>query len=312
MKLKPKRQKEFNYSIETPIKWVGGKRRLLPQIANYLPFEPQQVISGYCEPFVGGGAMLLFMLQNFQVEQAIACDINPHLIAMYQAIQSAPLLVSGKLKELCDEYLSRDSEGKKQWFWACRKMFNNIKQDRYGADALDQIIEIGALFIFLNKTCFNGLYRENQSGGFNSPFGTEKTKESEIFCEFDLLRYSKLIKPVDFLVADYTSILPYLPKNTFLYCDPPYRPIKPNSFAEYSASRFNDDSQLNLARLLKECDRRGVKFILSNSDPKNYNPTDNFFDDLYQEFTIKRVSLKSTVNPNLKGDKNVTEIVVFN
>lgn len=304
------------FSISPPLKWVGGKRQLLPSIIPFLPFSHGQTIEHYYEPFLGGGSILIYLLMNYSISNAIASDLNPHLINVFNSIKYHHKEVLNTLNSLWMRHsLLNSKEEKQQHYYEIRDYFNNQKLQKYNPREKDNA-ELASVFIFLNKTGFNGLYRENSKGLLNTPVGSGilKTDSSEhIYSEYIITTLSTIFSRVTFLHCDYCEIKKYFRQDGFLYCDPPYRPIKNKSFTKYLASDFNDDCQIALANFLKEASKNRIKFLLSNSDPKNYDLEDNFFDELYHDFSIDRVTTKRLINAKAIDRKNqVTEILVRN
>ncbi len=287
------------------IKWAGGKSQLLAEIDRILPENLRYKEFTYIEPFVGGGAVLFWILQKYSnVKKAIINDINSDLINAYIVIKEHVEELISILTTWEREYhlLESSSEKKKEYYYSKRKLFNTRSSDN---------ITQAALFIFLNKTCYNGLYRVNRKGEFNVPIGNYRKPQ---ICDKDNLRaVSKLLQKVIILNGDFEQTLNYAEGTTLFYCDPPYRPLsKTSNFNSYSKNVFNDDEQRRLARFCRKVDQLGYYWILSNSDPKNMNVEDEFFDKLYEKFNIKRVSAKRFINS--KGDKRgpIYELLITN
>lgn len=287
------------------IKWVGGKSQLLEQLDFHLPadFENWQDVT-YIEPFVGGGAMLFYMLQRYEnITRAIINDVNQDLIMCYRTVRDCPNELIESLFDIENAYLSlQTEEDRKNYFLSIR--------NRYNEKNLDQI-ENTTFFFFLNRTCFNGLYRVNKKGLFNVPFGKYS---NPTICDADtILADSELLKRVEILTGDFESTFHYAMGNTLFYFDPPYRPLsETSSFTDYSKDSFNDDAQI---RLKKFCDRindSGYKFLLSNSDCKRENEETSFFDDLFNAYQIDRVWAARYINSNPLKRGKLTEILVRN
>jgi len=286
------------------IKWVGGKTQLLDEIERKLPadFAERKNLT-YIEPFVGGGAALFWILQKFpNIENAVICDINKDLMTTYRVIKNQPEKLSAFLQKIQNSYLSLDDEKRKEFYLEKRNRFNKKECDE---------IENSAIFIFLNRTCFNGLYRVNRKGEFNVPFG--RYANPKICDEATILADSNLLQKVTILNGDFSETLRFADKNSFFYFDPPYKPLsETSSFNAYAKEAFNDSEQIRLSEFCKEIEKRGAKFILSNSDVKGRNPNDNFFDDLYRQFIIQRVWAKRTVNANAEKRGKLTELMIQN
>ena len=287
------------------IKWAGGKTQLLTQFENILPHNLEEAEHfTYIEPFVGGGAMLFHMLQKYtNIGRVIINDINPNLITAYRVIRDTPERLITDLKMLQREFRQNSNEeARKEYFLRIRKSYNE--------DTHNDVTNT-AMFIFLNRTCFNGLYRVNSKGYFNVPFG--KYTNPTICDEELLLEDSKILQNVEILCGDYTLIERYVDNNTFIYFDPPYRPLSTtSSFTSYSKENFDDTEQTRLAHFFARLSRYGCKMMLSNSDCCAQNPNDTFFENLYGNFIIDKVHVSRFVNaiPSKRG--KLTEILVRN
>lgn len=288
------------------LKWAGGKGQLLNKFEE---MYPQELINGeidtYIEPFVGGGAVLFDILQKYKVKKAVIVDLNKELVNCYRCIKADVDELIKHLKTLQDEFLPLNDEKRKEYFLKVRNRYNEIHLNgKYD-------FEKAADFIFLNKTCFNGLYRVNSKGEFNVPFGKYK---NPLICDSEnLTLISKLLQNVEIRFGDYSIAEEYVNGKTFIYFDPPYRPLIENSsFVGYDKSGFNDDNQKELAEFVKKLDKQNCLVMLSNSDPKNTNPDDNFFDELYKGFEIDRIFAKRMINCQADKRGDITEIVVRN
>ncbi len=287
------------------IKWAGGKTQLLTQFENILPHNLEEAEHfTYIEPFVGGGAMLFHMLQKYtNIGRVIINDINPNLITAYRVIRDTPERLITDLKMLQREFRQNSNEeARKEYFLRIRKSYNE--------DTHNDVTNT-AMFIFLNRTCFNGLYRVNSKGYFNVPFG--KYTNPTICDEELLLEDSQILQNVEILCGDYTLIERYVDNNTFIYFDPPYRPLSTtSSFTSYSKENFDDTEQTRLAHFFARLSRYGCKMMLSNSDCCAQNPNDTFFENLYGNFIIDKVHASRFVNaiPSKRG--KLTEILVRN
>lgn len=293
-----------SYPAKPFVKWVGGKTQLLEDIKKALPRDLSQWENvTYVEPFVGGGAVLFWILQEYpNITRAVINDINSELICTYRVIQTDVETLIVELGKLQAEYLPLDKEARKDYFMAQRERFNE-------ADHTD--IETAALFIFLNKTCFNGLYRVNSKGKFNVPHGRYANPK---ICDKDTLRAdSALLQRVEILCGDFAQTGRYAGHNALYYFDPPYRPLTDTAaFTSYCKDGFDDAEQ---TRLRDFCDQIAVNnslFIASNSDPLNVNSEDDFFDRLYRMFNIKRVSASRMINSKVDGRGAISEIMISN
>lgn len=287
------------------IKWVGGKSQLIEQLDAKLPanFDKWRDIT-YIEPFVGGGAMLFYMLQHYpHIKHAIINDINPDLITCYRTIKETPMPLIESLRDIEETYLAiADEERRKAFFLTVR--------DRYNEKNLDPI-ENTTKFLFLNRTCFNGLYRVNKKGFFNVPFG--RYVNPSIYDYDTIIQDSELLQRVQILNEDFESTFMYAQGQTLFYFDPPYRPLSnTSSFNDYAKEEFNDDAQKRLKRYCDRIHEAGYFFMLSNSDCKGKNDEDNFFDELYGAYHIDRVWASRSINSNPNKRGKLTEILVHN
>lgn len=292
--------------IKPFVKWAGGKGSLISQLTNFYPFELENgTIKKYVEPFVGGGAVLIDILQKYDVEEAYAFDINKDLINCYNVIKQDVETLIEKLNEKEKEFLNIELENRQEYFYKIRSEYNSYKIE----DNLD--VKRASEFIFLNRTCFNGLYRVNKNGEFNVPCG--KYKNPTICDSKNLRNLSFLIRKVEFQYGDYKKSEKYVDSNTFVYFDPPYRPLSITSgFTSYTKEDFNDENQKELANYFKELDEKNAKLMLSNSNPKNTNKEDNFFEEIYKGFNINEISAKRMINANCKGRGAISELLITN
>lgn len=204
------------------------------------------------------------------------------------------------------EYLQLGQEERKNYFYNIRDEYNN-----YELEENEQNVQRAAQFIYLNRTCFNGLYRVNKNGKFNVPVGSYKNPT--ICDEQNLRQLSQLIQNVQFQYGDYSRSMEYVTENTFIYFDPPYRPLNVTSgFTSYTKEDFNDDNQRELATFYGELNEKNAKLMLSNSDPKNINKEDTFFDNIYQGFNINQIQASRMINANSNGRGKISEILVTN
>ena len=291
------------------IKWVGGKSKLIPQMEQYYPKElKKNKIEVYIEPFLGGGALLIEILKKYNIKKAYAFDINENLINCYNIIKDKVDSLILNLKKLEKEYLKLDDENRKEYYYDIRKKYNSINIENE-----KEALEKTTYFMFLNKTCFNGLYRENRRGQFNVPVG--KYKNPTICDEENLIELSKLIKNVIFIKGDYRESYKYIVENTFIYFDPPYRPInKTSSFTSYSKEDFNDENQKELGEYFRKINdnNSNVKLMLSNSNPKNNNEEDDFFEQIYKGFKIYEIKANRMINSNKEKRGKISELLITN
>ena len=284
------------------IKWAGGKSQLLGEINEKYP----HTIERYCEPFVGGGAVLFDILQKFSPREILINDINKELINLYSQVKNNLNSLIEILADFQSEYLSKTEIERKEMFYEKREKYNSLLIN----DKTNNI-EKAALFVFLNKTCFNGLYRVNSKGLFNVPFNNAK---KPLLCDVEnLTACSKLLQNVQMTVGDYSQCKDFIDSRTFVYIDPPYRPLTQTAaFTSYAETDFTDKEQIELEKFIEEISAKGAKILASNSDPKNTNEADNFFDDLYSDFVIERISASRMINSNAKKRGAVNELLISN
>ncbi|WP_459201925.1 DNA adenine methylase [Methanococcus sp. CF] len=302
------------------LKWAGGKAGLLGQFKSHYPKKLlKNGITKYVEPFLGGGAVFFELQKHYDFEEVLLNDINIELIAAYKAVQTDVNLLMSILSEMKESYLKLNDEMRSEYYYNVRNDFNveNVKVKNNHYDILKKIdsgkcFEHVAKLIFLNKTCFNGLYRLNKKGEFNVPFG--KYKNPAIYDE-NLISVSEALQDVTLTCGEYYDIEKYveLDIDTFVYMDPPYRPL-PNtsSFTSYSKSDFNEDNQIELSQWFRKIDKTGALLMLSNSDPKNADPDDSFFEDHFNDFKIEKVYAARAINSKSDARGKISELVIKN
>ncbi|MCB0701544.1 MAG: DNA adenine methylase [Candidatus Kapaibacterium sp.] len=287
------------------LKWAGGKTQLIEDIKGQIPSTFTSKSFTFIEPFVGSGAVLFWILQSYpNIKKAIINDINTDLTNCYFTIKDNVLDLIEMLEfwELEYHSISNDDIKKKEYYYQKRELFNTRVSQ--------QTIQ-SALFIFLNRTCFNGLYRVNRNNEFNVPIGSYK--KPQICNKPNLLAVSKLLKDVIILNGDYSDTLSYSSENTLFYLDPPYKPLSnTSSFNSYAKEEFDDSEQIRLKHFCDTLNENGHQWILSNSDVKGKDPKDNFFDDLYSEFKINRVTARRSINANPSKRGKLTELLITN
>lgn len=288
------------------LKWAGGKGQLLKEIEKYYPFNGGK-ITKYAEPFVGGGAVLFDILGKYDLEEVYISDINSELINAYQIIRDDIDDLISELSAMQSAFIPRDTDGRRTFYLSQRERFNELK----GSDSVKENIEQAALMIFLNKTCFNGLYRVNRKGFFNVPMGAYK---NPLICDEENLRaVSEKLGGVEIVCGDYRESENFIDDKTFVYFDPPYRPLSETaSFTAYTENLFNDKEQIELARFVEAMDAKGAKVVVSNSDPKNSNTEDDFFDNIYAAHKIKRVDATRMINCNSEARGKIKELLISN
>lgn len=309
IRLQKIKQRGTNMSekIRPFVKWAGGKGNLISQLNHFYPPELKNgVIKRYIEPFVGGGAVLIDILQNYQVQEAYAFDINIDLINAYHVVRDHVEELIANLKKIEKEYLLLNQEKRKEYFYQLRDKYNSnqLKENEKNVQKATELI-------YLNRTCFNGLYRVNKAGKFNVPVGSY---QNPTICDEENLRnLSKLIQHVKFQHADYQKSIEYVTENTFIYFDPPYRPLNITSgFTSYTKENFDDENQKELAMIYRKLNEKKTKLMLSNSNPKNSNENDTFFEELYEGFSIHEICASRMINANAKARGKITEIVITN
>jgi DNA adenine methylase len=295
------------------LKWAGGKKQLLSELDIRLPFELKAgKIKRYVEPFVGAGALLFHIHNNYFVDEYVICDVNNELYVCYQAIKENPGLVIDELEKLKYEYYSLDLDTRSEFYYKLRNKFNShIELFDYNNYNTEWALRT-AQTIVLNRTCFNGLFRVNSKGQFNVPFG--KYKNPYIYDSDNVKAVNSVLQKTTILKGDFESTREYINEECFVYLDPPYRPISlSSSFTSYSSDSFNDDDQKRLAQFYAEMNiARKAKLMLSNSDPKNVNPDDHFFERLFPDFKINRVMANRMINCNGSKRGVISELIVMN
>lgn len=289
------------------LKWAGGKSQLIPAIEAALPAAIKSKESlTYIEPFVGSGAVMFWFLQKFpNVRHAIINDVNTDLTRAYKVIKEEPYKLIDGLMAIQHQYYNFSTEEERRNFFLIKREEFNLRRSCS--------VENTVLLIFLNRTCFNGLYRVNSKNHFNVPFG--KYNKPKICDAETILADSDVLQRVTILNGDYKETLNYAKEDSFFYFDPPYKPIsKTSSFNSYAKGVFDDSEQIRLKQFCDQLNAKNCKWLLSNSDPKNTNPEDNFFDDLYTEegTCINRVKAKRTINSNSTKRGEINELLISN
>lgn len=301
----------FNVSsLQKPkpfVKWVGGKTQLINEIEQLINYQTSQHKNlTYIEPFVGGGAILFHILSKYcQINNIIINDINSNLISAYKLIREDYQQLISILAEIEKDYYTLNSIESQQKFYLAKRDEFNQENNEFS------LAKKTALMMFLNKTCFNGLYRVNKKGKFNVPFG--KYKQPKICNPNNIISVHHHLQKVKILQGDFEQTLKYAQKPTLFYLDPPYKPIKSTSaFTSYSSENFNDEDQVRLKQFCDQIHINGHYFILSNSDVKNFNNDNTFFDDLYQQYNINRVKARRSINSKGNGRGELFELLISN
>ena len=298
-----------NKPVKPFLKWAGGKSQLLEQIQANFPAELKTgSIARYIEPFVGSGAVFFYVSQYYSIEEFFISDINPELIIAYKTIQKNVEELIENLSKIQEQYVCLDEEKRKEYFYQTRSEFNLLgKQiDAKLGEVREEWIKRTAQLIFLNRTCFNGLFRVNSKGEFNVPFGKYKNPK---ICDRDNLRLvSQVLQNTRIHHGDFTDCEEVVDKNSFVYFDPPYKPItKTSNFTSYSKDSFDDKEQLRLRDFFSLLDKKGAKLMLSNSDPR-----DNFFETAYERYRIERVKASRNINSNAQKRGKINELLIMN
>ena len=286
------------------MKWAGGKGNLLSILESQLPsdFDTQTKVT-YIEPFVGGGAMLFHMLTTHtNIRHVVINDINQDLIRCYQLVKEKPQTLIELLKPLEQSYYELNEDERRLYFYEVRNKYNNAE---LSAD------QRAAILIFLNHTCFNGLYRENACGDFNVPFGRYKKPK---ICNIDVIMADhKVLSKVDIISGDYKKVLSHLGKGyNFIYLDPPYRPLLGSSnFNQYSKSGFSDHEQVELKNFCDRLTARGCHLMLSNSDSTQTDGTP-YFQTLYEGYTFDRILAPRFINAYAEKREKQMEVLIKN
>lgn len=294
-------------TLKPILKWAGGKSQLLADISHAYPEGFGKTIRRYAEPFVGGGAVLFDVLSKYEMDEIYISDVNAELINMYLVVRDHAEELITILTTYQNEYYALDSAGQKKYYYDKREAFNKLIATGESKTG----VKSAALFIFLNRTCFNGLYRANKSGLFNVPKG-EQT--NPLICNEDNIRaVSAALAKVQIVCGDYSASKSFINNHTLVYLDPPYRPLKGrDSFISYTETEFDDSCQRALAGFIEDMDTRGAYIILSNSDPKNVDPEDDFFEDLYADYDVQRINAKRKINRNADHRGYITELLIKN
>lgn len=294
------------------LKWAGGKGQLLDDLRSLYPVQLKQgKIPTYYEPFVGSGAVFFDVAARCNIRTAYLYDANEELILVYRVIQQNVGQLLERLHHLERAYRKLDTVQRRAYYYRQRAQFNAQRQQVDFHKPSDRWAARAAQFIFLNRTCYNGLYRVNARGDFNVPAGDYA--HPTICDEENLIGVHRVLQLAEIRVSDFSRVMVDLKTPAFVYFDPPYRPIsRTASFNAYHKHPFDDHKQKELAALFRQLDHMGAQLMLSNSDPKNHDPADNFFDELYRGYRIKRIYARRAINARATGRGPITEIVVTN
>ncbi len=295
------------------LKWAGGKTQLLAQYASHYPHQlASGEINRYVEPFLGGGAVFLDVVQRFSIAEAVLFDINNELILAYRVVQQKPQELIERLSQLHAHYYALNDDRREHFYYGIRDAYNGQRDEVDYQPFSDAWIERTAFMIFLNKTCYNGLFRVNSKGMFNVPFG--RYKRPAILDEQNILHVSSLLQMASLHVGPFQACEQYIDDRTFVYFDPPYRPISAtSSFTSYSTRRFGDADQIALSEFFARLDRTcRAKLMLSNSDPTHLVPDDDFFEACYAGYNIHRVHASRMINTNARKRGKIPELLITN
>lgn len=299
-------------AVKPFLKWAGGKTQLLDAFERRFPPElADHRLSNFVEPFIGGGAVFFAVNKKYEFETAYICDNNEELVLAYRVVKTKVNALIDAIRVLEINFFEIPEEERPSLYYKIRERFNNDKDTIDFQNYHSSWIQRTAALIFLNRTCFNGLFRVNSQGGFNVPFGSYKNPR--ILDERTLSEASGVLQNTEIFIGDFTTCEKFVNPDTFVYLDPPYRPLNRTSkFTGYSKSGFSDSDQVRLAEFFKAIDQRGAKVMLSNSDPKNEDPDDLFFDTLYSGYQIDRVPAKRAINS--KGERRgvISELIITN
>jgi len=294
------------------LKWAGGKTQLLDAFERRFPRElTDRRLSNFVEPFIGGGAVFFAINKKYGFGTAHICDSNEELVLAYRVVKTKVDALVDALRTLESEYFETPPEERSELYYKVRENYNAGKETTDFQNYHPAWIQRTAGLIFLNHTCFNGLFRVNSRGWFNVPFGSYKNPR--ILDEHTLREASASLQNTEISLGDFTTCEKFIDGNTFVYLDPPYRPLNQTSkFTGYSKDGFTDTDQVRLAEFFKTIGHRGAKVMLSNSDPKNEDPGDLFFDSLYSGYRVDRVPAKRAINSNGERRGEISELIITN
>ena len=294
------------------VKWAGGKRQLIPELSKRLPPGFGEVgMRRYAEPFVGGGALLFELCGRGMIDEALICDFNQDLVLAYTSIRDVLSGVMEQLERMQERYDSTEHQLRKEMYFSLREEFNSSRAGFDYETESESWPMRTAQMIFLNKTGFNGLYRVNRKGGFNVP--PSDMRDKRIFDQENIESVSEALQRVEIRRGDFEECLDWVDSNTLVYFDPPYRPIVETSFTTYSTSVFDDAEQIRLADFCWVLASAGASVMTSNSDPRNTNSEDDFFDRIYPKdrgFEIHSIRANRSINSDGGGRGDVGELII--
>src|SRR3989338_3557413 len=291
------------------LKWAGGKGQLISEIEKRLPrnIKISKKIESYFEPFVGGGAVFFWLSCHYQISKSYLYDVNPEIVTAFKTVQKKVNHLIDELEGLQREYHKLNERERENFYYSRREKYNSFIKGH----EKNNVVRRTALMIFLNKTCFNGLFRVNSEGLFNVPFG--RYANPTICDEENLRAVSVALQGAEIEVKDFKHCLKKADANSLVYFDPPYRPIsKTANFTAYIKDGFSDKDQKRLKKVCDELSEMGAKVILSNSDPKNVDPEDDFFDELFsqKQYKIRRLDATRMIKCNSEKRGMIKEILV--
>lgn len=309
-------QNAFAQSPASParpfVKWVGGKTQLINQLDSNFPTELRLgKVSTYIEPFVGGGAVFFHVAQNYPILRFILADTNSDLIIAFWTIRERVGQLITVLHDLQTDYLKLTEQKREKFYYSVRTQFNAAKSSVDVNSFSDSWIQRTSQLIFLNKTCFNGLFRVNSSGQFNVAFG--KYDNPKICDPDNLVQVAHQFRRAEVYLCDFQQLLQFVEPTSFVYIDPPYRPLTETAnFTGYSANTFTALDQQRLARFCHDIDAIGAHLLISNSDPSNVDPEDNFFQQTYPTFKFVQTAANRMINCHADKRGKINELLIMN
>ena len=289
--------------IKYLVRWVGGKNRLIPEIEKRIPKDINVQYDTYVEPFVGGGSVMFYILNNYNFKKIYVNDKNKELINLYLAIKNFPRKMFDKIEKLDLKYISLDVNKKKAMYHLIRNYYNRIKLKDEKIN-----LEKANLLMFLMRMCFNGVYRVNKKGEFNTSIGSFLTRSFRKISKEEIFTISEQLENVIFFSKDFSELEDLISDKTFFYLDPPYLPeTDKQEHIRYTPDGFSIDEQKRLKEFIDKINLKGGKFILSNSDTE-----DGFFYNLYKEYVIDKVKIKRLISGKNEFRKEITELMIKN
>ena len=289
--------------IKYLVRWVGGKNRLIPEIDKRIPKDINAQYDTYIEPFVGGGSVMFHILNNYNFKKIYVNDKNKELINLYLSIKNFPKEMVDKIEKLDLKYLSLDVSKKKEMYHLIRNYYNRIKLKDEKIN-----LEKANLLMFLMRMCFNGVYRVNKKGEFNTSIGSFLTRSFRKISKEEIFTISEQLENVIFFSKDFSELEDLISDKTFFYLDPPYLPeTDKQEHIRYTPDGFSIDEQKRLKEFIDKINLKWGKFILSNSDTEN-----GFFYDLYKEYVIDKVKIKRLISGKNEFRKEITELMIKN